>query len=120
MRGGWPAPTLAAVDEVERLLRHLALNDEQLVGRVLVGDAEPHSALDEKVDLLVRLGALLALGAATPSLRGTVQRAREAGATESEIAEVLLAIGPAAGLARVVAEAPRLAVALGYELDADE
>jgi alkylhydroperoxidase/carboxymuconolactone decarboxylase family protein YurZ len=108
------------VDEVERLLRHLALNDEELVGQVLVGDPEPHSTLDPKVDLLVRLGALLALGAATASLRATVQRAIEAGATESEIAEVLVAIGPAAGLARVVAEAPRLATALGYELDADE
>ena len=114
------APTLAGVDEVERLLRHLALNDEELVGQVLVGDTEPHSALEVKVDLLVRLGALLALGAATASLRGTVQRALQAGATESEIAEVLVAIGPAAGLARVVAEAPRLAVALGYEIDADE
>jgi 4-carboxymuconolactone decarboxylase len=120
MRGGRLKPTLAPVDEVERLLRHLALNDEQLVGQVLAGDTEPRSTLDVKVELLVRLGALLALGAATASLRGTVQRAREAGATESEIAEVLLAIGPAAGLARVVAEAPRLAVALGYQIDADD
>jgi alkylhydroperoxidase/carboxymuconolactone decarboxylase family protein YurZ len=120
MPGERSAPSLAGVDEVERLLRHLALNDEELVGQVLVGDTEPHAALDTKVELLVRLGALLALGAATASLRGTVQRAREAGATESEIAEVLVAIGPAAGLARVVSEAPRLAVALGYELDADE
>ena len=120
MPGERAAPRLARVDQVERLLRHLALNDEGVVGQVLVGDAEPNSALDVKVELLVRLGALLALGAATASLRGTVQRAREAGATESEIAEVLVAIGPAAGLARVVAEAPRLAVALGYEIDADE
>jgi 4-carboxymuconolactone decarboxylase len=110
------------VDEVERLLRHLALNDEELVGRVLVGGSEhdPASTLDRKVDLLVRLGALLALGAATASLRSTVERAMQAGASESEIAEVLVAIGPAAGLARVVAEAPRLATALGYEIDADE
>jgi 4-carboxymuconolactone decarboxylase len=113
---------VAGVDEVERLLRQLALNDEELVGRVLVGGAEPGSTsmLDRKVDLLVRLGALLALGASTASLRSTVDRAMHAGASESEIAEVLVAIGPAAGLARVVAEAPRLATALGYEIDADE
>jgi 4-carboxymuconolactone decarboxylase len=110
------------VDDIERLLRHLALNDEELVGKVLVGrsDSDPDSKLDVKVDLLVRLGALLALGAATASLRGTVTRAIAAGATESEIADVLVAIGPAVGLARVVAEAPRLAVALGYQIDADE
>lgn len=113
---------MGGVDEVERLLRHLALNDEELVGKVLIGraDSGQDSTLDLKVDLLVRLGALLALGASTASLRATVEHAIEAGASESEIADVLVAIGPAAGLARVVAEAPRLAVALGYEIDADE
>jgi len=30
---------------------------------------------------------------------------------------VLIAIGPAVGLARVVAQAPRLALAMGYEID---
>lgn len=85
---------------------------------------EPPSVLSPpltpKVDLLVRLGALLALGAATSSLRITVERALDAGATESEIADVLVAVAPAVGVARVVSTAPRLAVALGYELDSDE
>lgn len=110
------------MDDIERLLRRLALNDEESVGRVLgsVQDGTSPMVLDRKVDLLVRLGALLALGAATASLRGTVQRAIEAGATESEVVDVLVAVGPAVGLARVVAAAPRLAIALGYEIDADE
>jgi alkylhydroperoxidase/carboxymuconolactone decarboxylase family protein YurZ len=109
------------VDEVERLLRLLALNDEQSVERVLAAESGGVlSPLSTKVDLLVRLGALLALGAATTSLRATVQRAIEAGATETEIAEVLVAVAPAVGVARVVSSAPRLALALGYELDADE
>ncbi len=107
------------MDEAERLLRHLALNDEQSINRVLVGGNGPESlaVLDRKAELLVRLGALLALGAATASLRATVQRAMQAGASESEIVEVLVAVGPAVGLARVVAAAPRLASALGYECD---
>jgi alkylhydroperoxidase/carboxymuconolactone decarboxylase family protein YurZ len=109
------------VDEVERLLRLLALNDEQSVEKVLAAESSGVlSPLSTKVDLLVRLGALLALGAATTSLRATVQRAIEAGATETEIAEVLVAVAPAVGVARVVSSAPRLALALGYELDADE
>jgi hypothetical protein len=33
---------------------------------------------------------------------------------------VLVAVAPAVGQARVVSTAPRLAVALGYELDEDE
>jgi alkylhydroperoxidase/carboxymuconolactone decarboxylase family protein YurZ len=111
-----------SMDEVERLLRRLALNDETSVGRVLVSGTEPLpvAVLEQKVELLVRLGALLALGAATPSLRTTVARAIALGASESEIVEVLVAVGPAVGLvARVVSAAPRLAAALGYQVDAD-
>ncbi len=110
------------MDQVERVLRLLALNDEESVGKALAigADRELAPAISVKVDLLVQLGALLALGAATASLRSTVDRAIEAGATEAEIADVLIAVAPAIGLARVVTSAPRLAVALGYELGADE
>jgi Carboxymuconolactone decarboxylase family len=114
-------PSLRQVDEAERLLRRLALNDEESVGRVLGGTATfaPEPRLGVKMDLLVRLGALLSLGAATTSLRSTVERARAAGASEAEIVDVLVAIGPAIGLARVVSQAPRLAHALGYDIDAE-
>jgi len=109
------------VDEIERLLRLLALNDEESVAMVLATEPTGLSPLlSPKVALLVRLGALLALGAATTSLRATVDRALAEGATESEIADVLVAVAPAVGVARVVSTAPRLAIALGYELDADE
>jgi len=110
------------MDDVERLLRLLALNDEESVGRALASGTKPGlgAALSPKVDLLVQLGALLALGAGTTSMRATVDRAIEAGATEAEIAEVLIAVAPAVGLARVVSSAPRLATALGYHLDGDE
>ena len=110
------------MDSVERRLRLLALNDEESVANVLATGATRALSppLSAKVDLLVRLGALLALGAATTSLRSTVARARDAGASEAEMVEVLVAVAPAVGLARVVATAPRLASALGYDLDADE
>jgi 4-carboxymuconolactone decarboxylase len=115
-------PSLAVVDEVERLLRLLALNDEKSLEMVLVRgrDCDAAAALKPKVDLLVLLGALLALGAATTSLRSTVQHAIEAGATETEIVGVLIAVAPAVGLARVVSAAPRLAIAIGYDIEADE
>jgi alkylhydroperoxidase/carboxymuconolactone decarboxylase family protein YurZ len=44
--------------------------------------------------------------------------ARAAGASRDEIAEVLLAIGPVAGLGRVVSAAPKVATALGYDIEA--
>jgi alkylhydroperoxidase/carboxymuconolactone decarboxylase family protein YurZ len=107
------------VDEVERLLRRLALNDETSLEQVLVGDPGSPVALEPKDDLLVRLGALLALGAATTSLRTVVEHATAAGATEAEIVGVLVAVAPAVGLARVVSSAPKLAAAIGYDIDVE-
>ncbi len=110
------------MDEIERLLRRLALNDERSIESVLMRGSQGDAAatLVPKVDLLVRLGALLALGAATTSLRATVERAKLAGATDDEIVGVLIAVAPAVGLARVVSTAPKLATAIGYELEEDE
>jgi alkylhydroperoxidase/carboxymuconolactone decarboxylase family protein YurZ len=110
------------VDEIERLLRRLALNDERSIERVLMrgSQGEAGATLVPKVDLLVRLGALLALGAATTSLRATVERAKLAGATDDEIVGVLIAVAPAVGQARVVSTAPKLATAIGYQLEEDE
>jgi alkylhydroperoxidase/carboxymuconolactone decarboxylase family protein YurZ len=45
-------------------------------------------------------------------------RALAAGASEDEIADVLLAIAPVTGLNRVVAAAPEVATALGYDVAA--
>jgi 4-carboxymuconolactone decarboxylase len=105
------------VDRAEELLRRLALNDENSVGMVLASGSGPdqETALVPKVDLLVRLGALVAVGAATTSLRRAVQQALAAGASEAEIVGVLVAVAPTVGLARVVATAPKLATAIGYD-----
>jgi alkylhydroperoxidase/carboxymuconolactone decarboxylase family protein YurZ len=110
------------VDPAEQLLRRLALNDEKTIGMVLAGEpgADVDEALIPKVDLLIRLGALVALGASTPSLQRTVELAQAAGATDEELVGVLVAVAPTVGLARVVAAAPRLAVAIGYDSPGEE
>ncbi|MFZ0091576.1 MAG: carboxymuconolactone decarboxylase family protein [Solirubrobacteraceae bacterium] len=113
------------MDPAEQLLRRLALNDERAVDVVLgsgagVSRADVRPGMSPKVDLLIRLGALVALGAATPSLRRTVELARGAGATEEEIVGVLVAVAPTVGLARVVSAAPKLALAIGYDTDRED
>ena len=110
------------MERVEQLLRRLALNDEQSVGSVLTSRsaALPGAGLDAKTEALVRLGSLLSVGAATTSVRWTVELAVAAGASDEEILGVLVAVAPGVGLARVVAAAPGLALALGYEIDDDE
>ena len=104
----------------EELLRRLALNDENVV-RTAVGAGalaiDGGQALDAKTGALVRLAALLSVGAATSSCRVTVDVARTAGATDAEIVGVLVAVAPAVGGARVVGAAPRLALAIDYDVE---
>jgi alkylhydroperoxidase/carboxymuconolactone decarboxylase family protein YurZ len=107
------------VERVERTLRRLALNDERYL-RSAFADPGFSSDLDAKSQSLIRLGALLAVGAGTVSLRATAELAAAAGATDDEIVGVLLAIAPAVGLARVVSVAPHLGLALGYDLEVEE
>lgn len=73
--------------------------------------------LGAKVEFLVGLGALLAVGAATPSLREAVERASAAGASNAEMIGVLVSLGPTIGLASLVAAAHKLAIAIGYDLE---
>jgi 4-carboxymuconolactone decarboxylase len=107
------------VQRVERTLRRLALSEEQSLRSALADPGVTASYLDAKTQALIRLGALLAIGAATVSLRWTVELATAAGATEEEIVGVLLAIAPAVGHARVVGVAPHLGLALGYDFEID-
>ena len=51
-------------------------------------------------------------------LQWSAARALAAGATDDEIADVLLAIAPVTGLGRVVSAAPEVATALGYDIAA--
>jgi 4-carboxymuconolactone decarboxylase len=119
MLARWFAPTVAAM-QLDELLRRLAFNDDRAVARATRGGppAVGDPALDGKTAALVRLGALLSVGAATASCRAAVDLARSAGATESELVGVLMAVGPAVGAARVVTAAPLLALAIDYDLDA--
>jgi 4-carboxymuconolactone decarboxylase len=76
------------------------------------------SGLDEKTAALARLAALVALGAAPASYHRCVERALAAGANVDDVVETLKVVAPSVGLARVVAAAPGLALAVGYDIDA--
>jgi alkylhydroperoxidase/carboxymuconolactone decarboxylase family protein YurZ len=76
------------------------------------------SRLDAKTHSLVRLGALIAIDAAPPSYMWAVESALAHGATNEEIVGVLVAVMPSVGSGRVVSAAPRLSLALGYDVGA--
>ena len=76
------------------------------------------SALDPRTAALLHVAVLVAIGSPAVCLEWSTTRALAAGASEDEIAGVLLAIAPVAGLGRVVAAAPDVATALGYDIAA--
>lgn len=113
-------------DELEELLRQLTVNDEGSLRSILAPDPgspdagapDPRSALNARMRVLVRLAALLAVDASTTSLRWAVESAWGAGADDEEIVGVLLTVAETVGFARVVSAAPRLALAIGYDIEA--
>jgi 4-carboxymuconolactone decarboxylase len=98
------------------LLQRLALNDEQFAESVTGGEVKS-VALDPKTLALVRVAALVAVGGAVPSYGAEVDAAVRAGATAAEIVDVLLGVVSVVGLPSVVAAAPSLGLALGYDTD---
>lgn len=102
--------------EEEELLRRFSINDETVMLSVL-GSNSPRSGLGQKVDALTRLAALIARNAGVSSYHWAIDDAIAGGATDAEIIGVLLTVAPIVGLASVASAAPRLALALGYDVE---
>ena len=104
----------------QETLRRLAMIDEGFVeDEAGLGlDLARTSTLEPKTAAFLQLGILVASGSPAVCLEWSTARALAAGATEDEIADVLLAIAPVTGLGRVVCAAPDVATALGYDVGA--
>jgi alkylhydroperoxidase/carboxymuconolactone decarboxylase family protein YurZ len=106
------------MERFQETLRRLAMIDETFIQdqaglRLELAEA---SALDPRTAALVQVGVSAAIGSPAVSLEWSAARALAAGASEDQIADVLLAIAPVAGLDRVVAAAPHIGIALGYDV----
>jgi 4-carboxymuconolactone decarboxylase len=111
----------------EQLLRGLAAGDERALSSVL--DVPRRQRRDPRLGsgralpadtyAFVHLAALLASGGSTTSLRLAVELAMRSGAQDDEIVEVLVTVAAIVGSARVVAAAPRLALAIGYDIEVE-
>ena len=108
---------MARPDHEELLLR-LAIRDDAYVDEVLASTAANVAAShqDAKTHSLVRLGALVCVDAATPSYLAAIDVARESGASDDEIVGTLVALIPVVGVPRVVSAAPKLGLALGFDV----
>ena len=116
-----PAFDMTVDQATSEMLAALAMGDSAVLGEAtdLREQLRADSSLDAKTFCLVKIAALVALDAAPASYLWQVRWAIDAGATAREILGVLTAVAPQTGMARVVAAAPEIMVALGLELPAE-
>ncbi|HEU6445853.1 MAG TPA: hypothetical protein VFL61_12415 [Gaiellaceae bacterium] len=106
------------MDEYKEHLRRLAVHDDALLDAIAVtGNSFVTSVIDQRTGALLRVAATIAVDAAPSSFQHVVAHALAAGATSEEIVATLDAVTPVTGAARVVRCAPKVALALGYDVE---
>jgi len=107
------------MDEYKQHLRRLAVHDDALLAAIAGKDSSfVTSKIDERTMALLRIAATVAVDAAPSSFQHAVALALAAGVTRDEIVASLEAVTPVTGAARVVQCAPKVALALGYDVEA--
>ena len=104
------------MDEYKERLRRLAVHDDALLETIGV-EQPSESVIDEKTKALVRVAATVAVDASLSSFQHAVVHALAVGATRDEVVASLEAVTPVTGAARVVQCAPKVALALGYDVE---
>jgi 4-carboxymuconolactone decarboxylase len=96
------------------------MNDDQLVASILAQCAPTTGGRcrNPQTLALIRLAALIASTGTPGSYQSAVESALAAGAPVEDVVGVLVAVAPTIGSARLVAAAPLLARAVGFDVDA--
>jgi 4-carboxymuconolactone decarboxylase len=104
----------------EETLRRLTIGDPMLMGALadLDSAAADLHRLDDRTASLLLIGALVALDASQASYQAAVGAAQRAGAGLDDILAALMAVAGAVGSVRVIAAAPKIALAAGYDIEA--
>lgn len=115
----WDVLLKFPLTDYEQTLRRLALSDDRLVSSLLTRSEAVIGGgrRDEPLRPLFRLAALIAGGGTCASYQAVVESALATGADVEEIIDVLFAVAGTVGSARVVAAAPLLARAVGFDVD---
>jgi 4-carboxymuconolactone decarboxylase len=98
--------------------RKIAIGDETAMTSLFLEVDGLPTLLEAQMSALARLAALIMVDAGSPAYQRQVRIALGAGASPDQITGVLLAIAPIAGSSLVMSAAPKLAMALGYDVDA--
>jgi alkylhydroperoxidase/carboxymuconolactone decarboxylase family protein YurZ len=104
------------------LFRRLTIGDDALLAALLSGvpadAAQRVPGLDARCAALVKVAALIVAGGTEPAYLREVQEALAQGASPAEVTGVLVAVAPITGSAHIMDAAPKLALALGYDVEA--
>ena len=102
-------------------LRRLSLHDQGYLDgvRLAPGSAGPAPAVSTPAAAAWAHRGALALDAPESSYGWATSAALASGVTSDELVELLMALAPVIGSARVVSAAPKLGLALGYDVEAD-
>ena len=104
------------MERKRHVLSRCATGDESFTAERRGRDAR-FAALEPKADALVRISALVALGAPEALCRSAIARAFEAGACDEDVVATLISVATIIGHARVASAAPAIARGIGYEID---
>lgn len=108
-----------SVERTDHSILRLAIHDDSYIEWVLARGLSDTGAsgLDARAQALVRLGALVAVDAPPSAYLGAIESGLAAGATRDDLVGVLVALLPSIGADRVVTAAPKLGLALGFDVD---
>jgi 4-carboxymuconolactone decarboxylase len=106
------------VESYERTLLKVTIGDDAFIDDVMVHkDANlATSGLDAKTHALARIASLISIDASSTSYVPPIESARRDGATDEQIVGCLVAVMPVLGSVRVASAAPKLGLALGYDV----
>jgi hypothetical protein len=104
----------------EEILRRLTLGDVSCLEAMARSRKARPSAAGRSAagDALLTIGALAAIDAPDLAWRMAVESALNAGLTPDEIVDALAVLAPVVGQTRVFAVAPKVALAMGCDVDA--
>jgi hypothetical protein len=104
----------------EEAFRRLAIGDPALLAAISEARGElAHFRLPDLTEALIRVAALVPIEAPQSSYQTAVGAAVRAGATLDDLLAALVAVAGSAGTPRVLAAAPRIALAAGYDAEAE-
>ena len=106
--------------DYREVLRRLVVNDERYLAELIAGSRRPGEiwGLDAELRSLARIGALTAQNGPAQAFRWEIGDALDAGVSPEQIVGLLVALAPLVGTSRVAEVAPKVALALDYDLEA--